>query len=165
MNAFARKEVILAAGAIQVRILLLMHATSHSWMLFTQTPALLQLSGIGDATQLSALGITPLIDLKTVGKNFQEQPQNVLACQGNGFDLGGRGPPDIVAFPNIHELFGDQAGASIAKIKSSIERWAQSQAHNAISENALKEIFTLQAKTIIEDDGDCSSLTMLGSIV
>jgi choline dehydrogenase len=50
----ARREVILAAGAIQ-------------------TPALLQLSGIGDAKVLKPLGITALIDLKTVGRNLQEQ--------------------------------------------------------------------------------------------
>ena len=50
----ARREVIIAAGAIQ-------------------TPALLQLSGIGDTSVLGAIGITAHTDLKTVGKNFQEQ--------------------------------------------------------------------------------------------
>lgn len=50
----ARREVILAAGAIQ-------------------TPALLQLSGIGDASVLGPIGITTLIDMKTVGRNLQEQ--------------------------------------------------------------------------------------------
>lgn len=53
-TAKARREVIVAAGAIQ-------------------TPALLQLSGVGDASVLGALGITAHTDLKTVGKNFQEQ--------------------------------------------------------------------------------------------
>jgi choline dehydrogenase len=38
-----------------------------------QTPALLQLSGIGDSDLLGSLGITTLIDLKTVGRNLQEQ--------------------------------------------------------------------------------------------
>lgn len=50
----ATREVILAAGAIQ-------------------TPALLQLSGIGDASVLGSIGIIPRINLKTVGRNFQEQ--------------------------------------------------------------------------------------------
>lgn len=53
-TAFARKEVILAAGAIG-------------------TPHLLQLSGIGDKNVLEPLGVDTKIDLKTVGKNFQEQ--------------------------------------------------------------------------------------------
>ena len=53
-TATAGREVILAAGAIQ-------------------TPALLQLSGIGDSNVLGSIGITTLVDLKTVGKNLQEQ--------------------------------------------------------------------------------------------
>lgn len=53
-TANARKEVILAAGAIQ-------------------TPALLQISGIGDPALLKSLGITTVVNLPTVGKNLQEQ--------------------------------------------------------------------------------------------
>uniref|UniRef100_A0A0W0G5B1 Glucose-methanol-choline oxidoreductase N-terminal domain-containing protein n=1 Tax=Moniliophthora roreri TaxID=221103 RepID=A0A0W0G5B1_MONRR len=53
-TASARREVIVAAGAIM-------------------TPQLLQLSGIGDSSILGPLGINTLIDLKTVGKNLQEQ--------------------------------------------------------------------------------------------
>lgn len=55
--------MILAAGAIQ-------------------TPALLQLSGIGDSVILRRLGIPTLVDLKTVGRNLQEQVRiTVLAPQ------------------------------------------------------------------------------------
>lgn len=53
-TASARREVILAAGAIQ-------------------TPVLLQLSGIGDSSVLGPLGITTQLDMKTVGRNLQEQ--------------------------------------------------------------------------------------------
>lgn len=53
-TAQASREVILAAGAIQ-------------------TPALLQLSGIGDPAVLGPLGIPTLLNMKTVGRNFQEQ--------------------------------------------------------------------------------------------
>ncbi len=38
-----------------------------------QSPALLQLSGVGDSDVLGPLGINTHIDLKTVGKNLQEQ--------------------------------------------------------------------------------------------
>ncbi|KAJ7815779.1 glucose-methanol-choline oxidoreductase [Mycena olivaceomarginata] len=41
--------------------------------LFVYTPAVLQLSGVGDADILGPLNITTLIDLKTVGRNLQEQ--------------------------------------------------------------------------------------------
>lgn len=53
-SATARREVIIAAGAIQ-------------------TPALLQLSGVGDSSVLGPLGITTLINIKTVGRNLQDQ--------------------------------------------------------------------------------------------
>ncbi|KAJ7223140.1 alcohol oxidase [Mycena pura] len=52
-TANARKEVILSAGSVQ-------------------TPQLLELSGIGNATLLKSLGITSLIDLPQVGENLQE---------------------------------------------------------------------------------------------
>ncbi|KAI0644068.1 alcohol oxidase [Trametes meyenii] len=51
--AKARKEVILSAGTVQ-------------------TPQLLELSGIGNQTILSAHNITTLVDLPQVGENFQE---------------------------------------------------------------------------------------------
>lgn len=49
----ARREVILAAGAIQ-------------------TPQLLELSGIGDAGRLRSLGIAPVHDLPAVGENYSD---------------------------------------------------------------------------------------------
>jgi choline dehydrogenase len=55
-SAVAREEVILAAGAIN-------------------TPQLLELSGIGDAQRLHALGIEPRYDLPGVGENLQDHLQ------------------------------------------------------------------------------------------
>ena len=74
--AYARKEVILAAGSIGVSLVSnvrWMCTTDRADRMLPQSPALLQLSGIGDATALSKLGIPSVIDLKTVGKNLQEQ--------------------------------------------------------------------------------------------
>ncbi|KAI0033867.1 alcohol oxidase [Vararia minispora EC-137] len=49
----ARHEVILSAGAVK-------------------SPHLLMLSGIGDTSELSAVGIEPLVSLPDVGKNLQD---------------------------------------------------------------------------------------------
>ncbi|KAK1232771.1 hypothetical protein PQX77_004096 [Marasmius sp. AFHP31] len=129
--ATARKEVIIAAGAIQ-------------------SPALLQHSGVGDSAVLGPLGIQTLVDLKTVGKNLQEQTMNSLGAGGNGFDFGGRGPSDAIAYPNIHQVFGDKAGDSINKIKSNLQNWAASQADSALSAEALEQIYQVQSSMIID---------------
>ncbi|MDE2302226.1 MAG: GMC family oxidoreductase N-terminal domain-containing protein, partial [Sphingomonadales bacterium] len=58
-HATARREVVLAAGAIG-------------------SPAVLERSGIGDAARLSGLGIAPLVDRPQVGGNLQDHLQ--LRC-------------------------------------------------------------------------------------
>jgi choline dehydrogenase len=52
-QVLARREVILTSGAIN-------------------SPQLLQLSGVGDAVRLKALGIDPVHDLPQVGRNLQD---------------------------------------------------------------------------------------------
>lgn len=74
-------------------------------------------------------------------------------AQAGDYNRGGRGPTDAIAFPNIHQLFGDGADASIAKIRGSVNAWAALQAHNALSAAALEKIFKVQAGTIIDDLG------------
>ncbi|KAI0310912.1 alcohol oxidase [Amylostereum chailletii] len=130
-TAYARRQVILAAGAFA-------------------TPALLQLSGIGEATHLSVLNISTLIDLKTVGRNLQDQTNNAFGASGNGFDAGGVGPNDVIAFPNVYELFGEEAGRVVEEMMGSLEGWAQDQAGSALDADALKAIYDVQARTIVD---------------
>ncbi|KAF7980096.1 hypothetical protein HWV62_39910 [Athelia sp. TMB] len=125
----AKREVIIAAGAIQ-------------------TPALLQLSGVGDSAILGPLGIKSVLDLKTVGRNLQEQTMNSLGAGGN-FNSAGSGPSDAIAYPNIHQVFGSKAAAQISTIQSSLGTWASSQARNALSASALQQIFAVQADLIV----------------
>ncbi|KAK4168294.1 putative GMC oxidoreductase [Cladorrhinum sp. PSN259] len=63
-NVYARKEVILSAGAIM-------------------TPHLLQLSGIGPASVLKAAGVPVKLDLPSVGTNLQDHATTVLRFQIN----------------------------------------------------------------------------------
>jgi choline dehydrogenase-like flavoprotein len=74
----ARREVILSAGALQ-------------------SPQLLLLSGIGDAAALSALGITPVVDLPGVGRNLRDHVDFVIAYRSQRKDLIGFMPGDIVS--------------------------------------------------------------------
>ncbi|KAF7324999.1 Glucose oxidase [Mycena kentingensis (nom. inval.)] len=113
--AYARREVILAAGAIQ-------------------TPQLLQLSGIGDPALLNPLGIKPVVNLTTVGRNLQEQTMNSLGANSNGFDKGGEGSLQL---------------DRVAQIQGNLTNWAASQAGSAFSASALEAIFKVQADLII----------------
>ncbi len=79
---------------------------------------------------------------------------NSLGADGNGFDTGGHGPTDAIAYPNIRQLFGSKADASIKKIQSSLSQWAQSQSNNALSADALQTIFNIQAGLIINNNGE-----------
>ncbi|KZV75303.1 GMC oxidoreductase [Peniophora sp. CONT] len=129
-TAYASREVILAAGAIR-------------------TPALLQLSGIGDAPLLESQGIEVLLDLPGVGRNLQEQTNMVMAASGGGFESGGVGPNSVLAFPSIYELFGANASAKVDEMVTSLDQWAESQAHNfGAGPEALREVFKVQADLI-----------------
>ncbi|KAJ7291502.1 hypothetical protein C8J57DRAFT_1273248 [Mycena rebaudengoi] len=130
-NGTTAKEVILSAGSLR-------------------TPGVLQLSGIGDAALLGPLNITTLIDLKTVGKNLQEQMNTPIGAGGTNFSFNGTGPNDAIAFPNIFQLFGDGANAKVAEIRASLRMWAASQADHALSAAALETILRLQADLIIK---------------
>ncbi|MBL8632823.1 MAG: GMC family oxidoreductase [Myxococcales bacterium] len=54
-RALARKEVILSAGALE-------------------SPRILQLSGIGDGAALQRVGIEPMVELPSVGRNLMDHP-------------------------------------------------------------------------------------------
>ena len=129
----ARKEVILAAGAIM-------------------TPALLQLSGVGDPAKLKSLDIQTVIDLPTVGKNLQEQTMSSLGARGN-FNPGGRGPSDVIAFLNIHELYRSGAQGAIDDINANYANWARRQAAFGKSAEALTTIFGIQKDLIVNKKG------------
>ena len=53
------------------------------------SPQLLMLSGIGDASALSALGIAPVVDLRGVGANLHDHPDIVLGYSSRSRDLLG----------------------------------------------------------------------------
>ncbi len=64
-RAAAQNDVILSAGTVQ-------------------SPHLLQLSGIGAPDQLSAIGITPVHDLKGVGENLQDHLDVLMNWRSRG---------------------------------------------------------------------------------
>ncbi|KAJ6480268.1 hypothetical protein C8R45DRAFT_905815 [Mycena sanguinolenta] len=133
-SATARREVIVAAGAIM-------------------SPVLLQQSGIGDPAVLGPLGIKTQVNLPTVGRNLQEQTMNSLGANAvSSFNPDGQGPSDAIAYPNIYQLFGSQASTKVAQIQGNLSTWAASQASSALSASALEQIFKVQADLIINSN-------------
>jgi choline dehydrogenase len=129
-TAFARREVIIAAGAIQ-------------------SPTLLQLSGIGDPAVLNPLNIRVLSPLTAVGRNLQEQALTAIGWETRGFDPAGLGPSNAIAFPNMDQLFGNQSAVHKQTIRSNLASWAASQAGSALSADALLNIYNIQADNIV----------------
>lgn len=86
-------EVIPAAGAIG-------------------TPQLLQVSGIGDPAVLQPLGITPVVSLKTVDRDLQEQTMNSSGYAGSFFNPGGSGPSDVIVYPSFSQFLASSAGGN-----------------------------------------------------
>jgi choline dehydrogenase len=93
--------------------------------------------------------------MPTVGKNLQEQTNNALGAAGDGFDARGVGPNDVLAFPSLAELFGADAEDAAAEIERGLDKWAEEQAGNALSKEALRTIFGVQASTILDDSCAC----------
>ena len=77
-----------------------------------------------------------------------------LGAGGTDFDRAGRGPSDCIAFPNIRQVFGNNANSSISKINNNLGNWANSQAGSALSSAALQQIYQVQADLIINKNGE-----------
>lgn len=78
---------------------------------------------------------------------------NSLGAGSNGFNPGGSGPSDVIAYPNLYQIFGSSGGSAAQTIQSSLRTWAQSQAQNALSADALLEIYNIQADLIVNKSG------------
>ncbi|KAL7416690.1 GMC oxidoreductase-domain-containing protein, partial [Mrakia frigida] len=131
----ANKEVIIACGSIQ-------------------SPALLQLSGVGPASLLSSVGVETVIDLPGVGKNLNEQTSNVIGFTPNsGVEFGGIGPSDTIAFPSFNQLFGADSESTASQLASNIPAFAKAAADagGVVSETAATALFELQRSLIVDN--------------
>lgn len=125
-----------------------------------QTPALLQLSGIGPPALLSALGIPVTVPLDGVGRNLQEQPAVTTEANTTLLDTGGTRIADAMVFPGVRDVFagGALANASVnvtRAIAAGVDAWAAAEAQKggAVSKEALRAVYEVQAATIVSNKG------------
>lgn len=98
----ARREVVLAAGAIR-------------------SPAILEHSGIGNPSILKRYSIDPIIELPAVGENFQDQTVLAITASStrNYTDF-----PSFVAHTSLQDLFGNQTRAIYQSTLARIPEYA-----------------------------------------
>ncbi|WVQ94469.1 hypothetical protein IAU59_001548 [Kwoniella sp. CBS 9459] len=129
----AGREVIISAGAIQ-------------------TPALLQLSGVGDSALLNGLGIDVVADVEGVGKNLQEQTMDSVGWTPvDSFDPQGTGPSDMIAYPDLLSLSSSSNNDIATTIASNMGSYAQDayRAGAVVSVDAAEKIFSVQQELMV----------------
>lgn len=126
----ATKEVILSAGALV-------------------SPLLLELSGVGNPSILSAYGIDTVVELPTVGENLQDQINNELEYTppSNFTATYDNGSAQFVAYPMASHVFGSNETSTAATLKAELASYAQQVAAangNVTKASDLQEFFELQ---------------------
>ena len=147
-QVYAGREVILSGGAIN-------------------SPAILQTSGVGDASQLRNLGIESVVDLPGVGHNVQDHlSASVIFTpapdqQLPEFRVTGNPEADsyvnsAIAYVNISTLFGDYAQTLIDNVRSNLTNVINSapvsdavkQAYNVTYTAQVEDVFNTQVGPI-----------------
>ncbi|KAM0708439.1 hypothetical protein Q7P35_005091 [Cladosporium inversicolor] len=126
-TATTKREVLLAAGSLQ-------------------SPQLLELSGVGDPEVLAAADVPLKLCSPNVGKNMQEQTKNTLWFEPISTDFDGSGPPNAVAFPDVHQLFKNDSASIYKSIMSSLDEYSQNLTAAGIVTNATATNLILEAQ-------------------
>ncbi|KAF9737371.1 hypothetical protein PMIN06_001226 [Paraphaeosphaeria minitans] len=92
----AAQEVILSAGSLR-------------------SPALLELSGVGNPAILQNLDIDSVIDLPAVGANLQDQPNSAISYTST---MNWTGYPSFVTYLTASDLFGAELDDIISELRA-----------------------------------------------
>ncbi|KAB8207602.1 hypothetical protein BDV34DRAFT_67468 [Aspergillus parasiticus] len=118
---YADKEIILSAGALR-------------------SPALLELSGVGNPAVLNKHNIPVKVNITTVGENLQDQTNNALTWEGVETLTG---LATFSVLPSVNQLYGDNVTALASYVKSQLVSYAKTVA--SASNGAVKEANLLEA--------------------
>jgi choline dehydrogenase-like flavoprotein len=129
----ADNEIILSAGSLR-------------------TPALLELSGVGNPRIVSNYSIPTVIDLPSVGENLQDQT-NVLIAGTSGVTF--EGYPTYVTFASIHDLLGSNASAAYETACTQLPRYAAqiaSQNNGAVNASVIQYLLETQLSLLFHSN-------------
>lgn len=145
-TAKTNREVLLAAGSLQ-------------------SPQLLELSGVGDPEILASAGVPLKLASPNVGKNMQEQTKNTLWFNPVSTEFDGSGPPNAVAFPDVHQLFKDDSASMYQSIISNLEEYAHNLTAAGIVTNATAthQILKAQVNNLWKDNAGAAEIFFVTS--
>ncbi|PGH07787.1 hypothetical protein AJ79_06175 [Helicocarpus griseus UAMH5409] len=129
----AKREVILSAGSLR-------------------SPAILELSGVGNPDILSKHGISTTRALSAVGENLQDQPQTSIFYQ-NSQVINGSAP--YVAYADAWDIFGESTSNIAAATKEKLSEWAgiiSKSNNNAVSPDSIQHVFQIQHELIFRQN-------------
>jgi choline dehydrogenase-like flavoprotein len=125
-----QKEVIVSAGALK-------------------SPAILELSGIGNPSVLEKFNIPIKVDLPTVGENLQDQVNSHMAASSNISISGSK----TVSYPDVYDVFGHEAASVAKQIRANLKQYAADTAKangNIMKASDLERLFEVQYDLIFK---------------
>lgn len=138
----ARKEIILAAGALN-------------------TPLILENSGVGQAALLESRGIPVIVDLPGVGENLVDNPLIAYVYKS---DMNPDGYTPYATFLTAHELFGDQTATKASSTEAQLSQWAQEvvdRSGGALNVSAVEWLMTIQHELIFKKNVTVAEIVQL----
>ncbi|KAL4871190.1 hypothetical protein BDV12DRAFT_194553 [Aspergillus spectabilis] len=130
---YAKKEVIVAAGSVR-------------------SPAILELSGVGNPKIMEQLDIPVKVPLPSVGEKGLEQPNSFMMYSSNStFD----GFVPYVTYMTASDILGPETQTISAQIASQLKSWAAQIAEDsghAISASAIEQLYQVQHDLIFNHD-------------
>ncbi|KAI9370551.1 hypothetical protein BJX61DRAFT_87002 [Aspergillus egyptiacus] len=130
------REVIVSAGAIR-------------------SPAILELSGVGNPQLLQGLGIPVKVPLPSVGENGLEQPKNNIRFSSSS-SFNGFTP--YASYMTASDILGPKTQAVSTAIAAQLKHWAKqlaAESNNAVSASAIERLYQLQHHLIFNLDVPC----------
>jgi choline dehydrogenase-like flavoprotein len=126
----AKREVVVSAGSIR-------------------TPALLELSGIGNPEILTPLGIETVLPLSSVGARLEDQPNILIAYTSS---VNWTGYPSFVSYVTASDLFGTELSSVAEEVYANISWYASAinadLAPGSTTTEELERALRLQADVV-----------------
>ncbi|KAL4813316.1 hypothetical protein BDW67DRAFT_192934 [Aspergillus spinulosporus] len=147
-TVYADEEIIVSAGSVR-------------------SPAILELSGVGNPEILEGLDIPVKVSLPSVGENAIDQPNTFVAYSSN-YNFTGMAP--YATYMTASDIFGAETETVAAEISARLKPWADQLAeasNDALSTSAIEHLYQVQHDLIFAQDVPCVEIltTALGANV